>query len=322
MTHRQFPSMLILALGLAGAAALPGFPPPALAAQTTASHAQETFATPQDAEKALIDALRRGNKQVLRRVLGPGSDAVISSGDPVADEAARQRFLSSYDEQHKLVADARGRMVIQVGDNDWPLPLPIVQSAGRWQFDSRKGAEEIVDRRIGRNEIAAIRTSLAFVDAQKLYFQMTEATGAGAYAQRLMSTPGHHDGLYWPAAADEPQSPLAPLVEQAEEEGYPGENHSGKPIPYQGYYFRILKAQGPNAPHGAMSYMDGNRMTKGFALLAWPSRYGSSGVMSFAVNQTGIVFQKDFGPQTEKLARAITAFDPDLSWMRVDVVEK
>ena len=317
---RGFPtSLALLFLGLSAAAVVPGTLPPA-AAETAAKQPVRSFASPDEAVAAFVDALRKSDLHALYAVLGPGSGPLINSGDRVADEAARNRFLASYDARHALVADARGRMVLHVGDNDWPLPLPIVRKDGRWHFDSRQGAEQLVDRRIGENEIAAIRTTLAVADAQKAYFEMTRASGTGEYAQRIHSTPGHHDGLYWQAAEGEPESPLAPLVESAEEEGYPGANVSGKPVPYHGYFFRILKAQGPYAPEGAMSYLDGEHMTKGFALLAWPARYGVSGIMSFEVDQSGVVFQKDLGPDTEKLARAISAFDPDLSWARVDVV--
>ena len=175
-------------------------------------------------------------------------------------------------------------------------------------------------RRIGRNELAAVRILLTYVDAQKDYFERTKRqSGTGFYAERLISTPGHHDGLYWPAAADAPQSPFAPVVARADEEGYAGAFTGTRPIPYQGYYFRVVKAQGVNTPEGAKNYVKSGKMTEGFALIAWPSRYGSSGIMTFEVSQDGIVFQKDLGPKTESLAPAMTAFDADLSWDRVDV---
>jgi hypothetical protein len=287
-------------------------------ATTTVCLAVETprrsFATPAEAVSALVAAMRTGDAAAIHRVLGPGSEALIHSGDEVADEQAQRRFIAAYDARHSIAPDALGRMVLTVGDENWPLPIPIVASGGRWHFDSHTGAQELVERRIGRNEIAAIRTSVAYVDAQKLFFQMM-----GEYAQRLASTPGRHDGLYWPAAGGQPNSPLEPLVEQAVDEGYPGADPSGKQQPYQGYYFRILTGQGDDAASGAMDYLVGGRMTRGFALIAWPAIYGASGVMTFVVNQDDVVFQKDLGGATSSLANGISLFDPDLSWMRVDI---
>ncbi len=289
----------------------------------TATPTQATpFATPEAAASALIAAARADNVAAMHDVLGPGSVALLYSGDPVADEQAREKFVTAYDARHSLASDALGRMVLTVGENDWPLPIPIVKDNGQWHFDSFQGAQDLVDRRIGRNEIAAIRTALAYVDAQKLYFEIMLAEGAGAYAQRLASTPGRHDGLYWPAAAGQPESPLEPLIDQAVDEGYPGANMSGKPVPYQGYYFRILTGQGDSAPGGALNYKTGGRMTKGFALIAWPAIYGASGIMTFEVNQDDVVFQKDLGPATAALVPAIQLFNPDLSWARVDIVGK
>jgi hypothetical protein len=278
------------------------------------------FATPEEAALALVAAARADNLAAMRDVLGPGSGALVNSGDPVADDQARQKFVAAYDAAHALAPDALGHMVLTVGANDWPLPIPIVKDAGQWHFDSHLGAQDLVDRRIGRNEIAAIRTALAYVDAQKLYFDMMGAEGRAAYAQRLASTPGLHDGLYWPADEGQPESPLEPLIDQAVEEGYPGANLSGKPVPYQGYYFRILTGQGDSAPGGALNYVVNGRMTKGFALVAWPAAYGASGIMTFEVNQDDVVFQKDLGPETATIVRKMRVFDPDLSWTRVDIV--
>jgi hypothetical protein len=214
-------------------------------------------------------------------------------------------------------------MVLNVGKNDWPMPIPLVKQSAVWHFDTPAGAQEIINRRIGRNEIAAIRVSVSYVYAQMDYFARSkQATGTGEYAQRLVSTPDKHDGLYWPAAAAELVSPLASLVDQAIEEGYHGELVSGKPIPYQGYYFHILKAQGDSAPGGAKDYVTGGKMTGGFALVAWPANYGVSGIMTFLVDQDGVVFQKDLGTSTAALAGRTARFDPDLSWARVDISEK
>ena len=264
---------------------------------------------------ALIDALRADKQDALRSVLGPGSEKLLSSGDKYSDMAERQKFLAAYDEQHKLVPAETGQIILQVGKDDWPFPIPLSEADGGWRFDSRAGAQELINRRIGRNEIAAIRTSLAYVDAQAAFLAL-----AGQYAQRLASSPGQHDGLYWPAAEGEPESPLAPLMAQAQEEGYPGERVAGKPLPYHGYFFRILTGQGTSAAEGERNYLSGGRMTNGFALIAWPASYGASGIMTFIVNQDGVVFQKDLGPNTATVAAATKLFDPDLSWARVEVV--
>ena len=294
----------------AGSAALP---------KASASTTGQTFATSDEAVAAFVDALRGNKADALRAVLGPGSEKLLGSGDKYSDAAERERFLTAFDEQHQLVPAEADHMVLKVGKNDWPLPIPLVQADGRWHFDSRAGAQELVDRRIGRDEIAAIRTALAYVDAQKAFFALTGQNGRAEYAQRLVSSPGKRDGLYWPAAEGEPESPLEPLMAQVVEEGYPGERVAGKPVPYRGYFFRILTGQGTSSADGARSYISGGRMTNGFALIAWPASFGASGVMTFIVNQVGIVFQKDLGPNTAKIAAATKLFDPDLSWMRVDV---
>jgi hypothetical protein len=293
---------------------------PAAAPQISASPTGQTFGTAEEATAALVDALRSDKPAALQSVLGPGSEKLLSSGDTYSDAAERQKFLAAYDDNHKLVPAEPDHMIIQVGRDDWPFPIPLVQADGRWHFDSQAGAEELVNRRIGRNEIAAIRTALAYVDAQKAFFALTGQNGHAEYAQRLASSRGKHDGLYWPAAEGEAESPLGPLMAQAQEEGYPGERVSGKPLSYQGYYFRILTGQGTSAAEGARNYISSGRMTHGFALIAWPASYGASGIMTFIVNQDGIVFQKDLGPNTSTSAAATKLFDPDLTWARIDIV--
>ena len=317
---KPFVSVALCTAVLTGWLAIGPAPRLAVAAQATGAAGQLTFASPEDATAALLDAMKQGNQKQLLAVLGAGSEALINSGDRYADAANRQKFVENYEAQHKLAEVSPGHDVLDVGVNDWPLPFPVVQVNARWQFDSRAGAQEIVNRRIGRNEIAAIRVALTYVDAQRDYLERSkQAGGTGEYAQRLVSTPNRHDGLYWPAAAGESESPFGPLVAQAVEEGYPGDLVSGRPIPYQGYYFRVLKAQGPNAPGGAESYMAGDRMTGGFALVAWPASFGVSGIMTFVVDQDGVVFQKDLGKGTAAAAAAITRYDPDLTWARVEV---
>jgi Protein of unknown function (DUF2950) len=296
----------------------------ALAVGVCASEpAQQSYASSDDAAAALMAAARSHDTAALRTVLGPGSSPLVSSGDRHADEAAMRRFVDAYDAKHALVPEGSDRMVLEVGSNDWQLPIPIVQREGRWSFDPREGAQQIIDRRIGRNEIAAIRVCLVYVDAQNDFFErVKQETGTGIYARRLVSAQGRHDGLYWSAADGQDDSPLQPLVSQAQDEGYPGQMLNRSLAPYQGYFFRILSSQGAEAPGGAKEYMRNGRMAEGFALIAWPARYASSGITSFIVNQDGVVFQKDLGPDTARLAANIKQFNSDPSWARVNVTEQ
>ena len=305
----------ILALLLAtGAPAMAAPPAPAHAG---AESAGQTFDSPEAALDALVRALRDDKPEEVQSVLGPGSGPLVNSGDRIADHEARERFVTAYDEHHAILEAAPDRRTVEVGNNNWPLPIPIVRVGDRWHFDSLIGAEELINRRIGRNEIAAIKTALDYVEAQNAFF-----TQNGQYARRIVSTPGKHDGLYWPAAAGEPPSPLADLAEQAAEAGYPLDPRRDRQLPYQGYLFRILTAQGPNAPGGARSYVSGGRMTEGYALIAWPVSYGVSGIMTFIVDKDGVVFQKDLGRQTAQTASRITRYDPDITWARIDLVNK
>jgi Protein of unknown function (DUF2950) len=296
----------------------------ATAAEATAQKPKpalgQSFADPEQAAAALVATLRAGKLDAVKGVLGPGTDKLLSSGDPYSDAGERQRFLEAFDKKHQIAEREPGRATVLVGDGDWPLPIPVVRAAdGSWHFDAEAGAQELVDRRIGRNELAAIQACLAYVDAQKAFRAITEKGGQPEYAQLLASTPGRHDGLYWASREGEPESPLAPLMAQAVEDGYPGERTAGKQVPYHGYFFRILTEQGSDTPDGARSYIANGHMTGGFALVAWPAFYGASGVMSFIVNQDGTVFQKDLGPNTAFWGVTMKAYDPDLSWTRVDV---
>ncbi len=280
----------------------------------------QTFADPEQAAAALVAALRTDKLDAVKRVLGPGTDKLLSSGDPYSDAGERQRFLDAFDKKHQIVERERADATVLVGDGDWPLPIPIVKAAdGTWHFDAEAGAQELVDRRIGRNELAAIRACLAYVDAQKAFHAMTEKGGQPEYAQLLASTAGRHDGLYWPSREGEPESPLAPLMAQAVEEGYPGERVAGKRVPYHGYFFRILTEQGADTPDGARSYIANGHMTGGFALVAWPALYGASGIMSFVVNQDGTVFRRISGRTPPVWGVTMKTYDPDLSWTRVDI---
>lgn len=290
----------------------------AQAAPTSASAPRRSFASAEEAASALVAALRDHQEADLRAILGPQGDRIVDSGDRYADRELHQRFVALYDEKHTIDQKSPGHAELDVGSNDWPMPIPLVENNGHWTFDTNAGAQEIIDRRIGRNELSAIRTLLASVDAQHDYFSRArQANGGGEYATRLLSTPGQRNGLYWPVAKGEAESPLGPLVDAARDAGYPGELLGGKPIPYQGYYFRILKEQGPNGDGGAKSYVQSGRMVGGFALVAWPAAFQSSGIMTFIVGPNGDIYQKDLGPETARIAAAMTAFNPDLTWSRV-----
>ena len=271
----------------------------AQAPSANAPQPQRSFASPEEAVAAFVAALRDHKEADLRAILGPDADRVLDSGDKYADRELHQRFVALYDEKHAINQKSPGRAELDVGPDDWPMPIPLDENNGRWTFDTKAGAQTIVDRRIGRNELSAIRTLLACVDAQHDYFDLAkQAKGSGEYATRVVSTPGRRDGLYWPVAEGETESPLGPLIDSARDAGYPGELVGGKPIPYEGYNFRILKAQGPNGDGGAKSYIQSGRMIGGFALIAWPAVFESSGIMTFIVGPDGDVYQKDLGPQT------------------------
>jgi len=290
----------------------------AQAAPATVPEPQRSFASAEDAVQAFVAALRDHKEADLKAILGPDADGVIDSGDKYADQELQGRFVALYDQKHTIEQTSPGHAELDVGPDDWPMPIPLVESNGRWIFDTKAGAQAIVDRRIGRNELSAIRTLLAAVDAQRDYFERAkQAGGSGVYATRFISLPGQHDGLYWPVAEGEAKSPLGPLIDAAQEAGYPGELAEGKPIPYEGYNFRILKAQGPNGDGGAKSYIQSGHMSGGFAMVAWPAVFGSSGIMTFIVGPDGDIYQQDLGSRTARIAASMTTFDPDLSWSRV-----
>jgi hypothetical protein len=286
-----------------------------------AADAQQRFASPQAAGEALVAAARAGDAKALLAVLGPEADRLLHSGDEVADRAALERFAAAYEAGHALENSGDARAVLAVGEDRWPLPIPIVKDRAGWRFDTPAGEEELLARRIGRNELSAIQACLAYADAQREYYlRDPDGDGLLQYAQRFASAPGQRDGLYWEAGPDEAPSPLGPLFASAKEEGYAV--GTGKGEPFHGYRFRILTAQGPKAPGGAYDYEAGGKMIGGFAMLAQPASYGSSGVMSFLVSHDGVVYQKDLGPETDKAAAAITRFDPDDTWEAVDAADE
>jgi hypothetical protein len=251
----------------------------------------------------------------LDKILGPDGRDILHSGDAQSDKNALGRFVTAYDAGHKLVTDSPTKATLTVGADEWPLPVPLVKGAGGWRFDTAAGKTELLNRRIGRNELITIEACRAFVDAQREYASSDRGDGILDYAQRLISTPGKKDGLYWATKSGEPDSPLGPLFAKAQAAGYaPGK--SSAPQPFNGYYFRILQGQGPAAKGGAYSYLAHGKMMGGFALIATPATYGVSGVMTFMVNQDGEVFQRDLGPETVSMAAQIKSFDPVPGWKK------
>jgi hypothetical protein len=280
--------------------------------------AQEQFGTPEAAIEALVAAARSGDRNAILKVLGSDGKPVVGSGDPVADSNIRQDFVSAYDAKHAIEMEGDGTQTLVIGNDDWPFPIPLINKGGQWEFDTTAGLNEILRRRVGRNELSAIQVSLAYVQAQNEYASLDPAgAGRGVYAQRIVSRPGKKDGLYWATTEGEEPSPLGELAAQAAAEGYkPGTT----PIPYHGYYYRIITRQGATASGGAYDYLVKGKMIGGFALVAYPAEYGNSGIMTFMVNQDGIVFQKDLGPKTTKLVRKINSFSPDDTWTRIHAI--
>ena len=281
---------------------------------------QKGFASPEEAVKALIDAVKANNNQELLAIFGPEGKEIISSGDEVADKTAREHFLSKYQEMNKIEKETPDKAVVDVGSEDWPFPIPIVKKGETWVFDTQDGKEEILSRRIGRNELDTIEVMHAYVDAQREYVSKDrDGNGDIEFAQKIISTEGKHDGLYWETNDGKELSPFGPLVAEATQEGYTGKKtQSGQPKPYHGYVFKILKRQGQNAPGGQYDYVANGKMILGFALLAYPAKYGSSGIMTFIINQDDVVYQKDLGKNTAKIAESITKYDPDSTWTKVE----
>jgi hypothetical protein len=262
----------------------------------------------------LVGAAKSGDAKAILAVLGPDGKAIVASGDPVADSNAREKFIAAYDAKHALELEGDGTQTLILGDDNWPFPIPLVNKGGEWQFDTKAGADEILRRRVGRNELSTIQVAEAYVQAQNEYAALDPAgLGRGVYARRFLSKPGKKDGLYWPTKAGETESPLGDIAAKASTEGY---KFGGKPIPYHGYYYRILTRQGAGAPGGAYDYLVDGKLRGGFALIAYPSEYGNSGIMTFMVNHDGTVFEKDLGPETGRLAPKIEAFLPDSTWSK------
>ena len=286
-----------------------------LCSAASVAAAQQAFKTPDEAASALVRAAKAGDMKALVTVLGPDGEDIVSSGDEVADQATREKFVAAYDAKHKIDMEGDSKATIVIGQEDFPLPIPILRKDGMWRFDTAAGRDEILFRRIGKNELDAIQASLAYFDAQNEYAEK-DRTGAGmnTYAQRIISQPGKKDGLYWPVSQGEDESPLGELVAQATAQGY---RVGGGRTSYHGYYFKILAKQGPAAPGGELDYVVNGKMIGGFGLVAYPADYRNSGVMTFIVSHAGDVYQKDLGPNTARLAERMTSFNPDSTWQKV-----
>ena len=285
------------------------------------------YASPQEAVKALLAAAKADDAAELVNIIGPEGKDLIMSGDDVADKAARAALVKAYQARHSLVsyvadeqAGAPKRLFLEIGKNDWPFPIPLVadKSGQGWFFDGQEGVEELINRRIGNNELAAIEACQAYVDAQYDYYRLNpEKTALPHFAAKIVSSQGQRDGLYWESKPDEPASPLGALVADAADDGYAPASE-GEARAFHGYRYRVLTSQGPHAPQGAYSYVGNDLMFGGFALLAYPAKYGVSGIMSFMVNQDGVVYEKNLGQDTTRLASEITSFDPDQTWTKID----
>ena len=274
---------------------------------------QKSFPSAADAVKAAVAAAKNNDDKELLAIFGTQAKDLISSGDPVADKQRRAQFLKAYDEKNRLVAEGENAIVV-IGNKDWPFPIPLVKKGDAWVFDTEKGREEILNRRIGENELYTIQSLLAVVDAQREYaMKDRDKNGLLEYAQKFVSDPGKKNGLYWEAKAGEPQSPLGPIMAQARSEGYK-KQESGGPPPYHGYYYKILMAQGKDAAGGAYSYLVKGKMIGGFAVVAYPAQYGNSGVMTFIVNHDGKVVQKNLGKNTASVASAMKEYNPESTW--------
>jgi len=300
--------IIVVVLVIASLSAVSGVP-------STGAIKQRSFPSIDDAARALVDAVKTGNRKEMLAILGEDGKGIVWSGDEVADKRGRDRFVTAWDEQHHFEAGG-GKVVMVLGRDNFPFPIPIVPDGPSWRFDTAAGKEEILNRRIGRNELNTIQTCLAYVDAQREYYARDpDRDSLLQYAQKFTSAPGKRDGLYWPTKPGDAPSPLGVLVARARGEGYT--KKSSGPVAYWGYYYRILTAQGKDAPGGAYDYLAHGRMIGGFALVAFPAEYGVSGVMTFLVNQDGVVYEKDLGPQTEAIARAMKQFNPDNTWEKV-----
>jgi hypothetical protein len=273
---------------------------------------QRTFTSAEDAGREFFAAMQSQDEQAPLRILGPAAKDILSSGDPEEDSDARVGFVTKYEEMHRFVTEPNGTVSLIVGAENWPFPIPLVNNHGSWYFDTPAGKDEILFRRIGKNELAAVDACRELVDAEKQYF----ARPPNQFAQKLVSDEGGHNGLYWQGADDEADSPINPLIAYARQ-NLPADQ-VGQHVPFNGYMFRILTSQGRHAPGGAKKYVVDGKMSAGFAFVAYPVEYRSSGVMTFIVDQSGTIYEKDLGPDTTKLAQAMTVYDPNSTWHKTE----
>jgi len=274
---------------------------------------QKTFSSAEEASSAYVEAAQNNDAKALLEILGPEGKQIVSSGDEAEDAQSRANFVDRYQEMHRLVKEPDGTTVLYIGAKNWPTPIPLVNKGKLWYFDTEAGKKEILYRRIGRNEISAIHICQQLVAAEKEYY----STQHNEYAQKIFSDDGQRNGLYWKTAEGEPQSPIGPLVAWAVAEDNV-KSTDGGPVPYRGYFYHILTGQGENGPGGAKSYVVNGEMTEGFAFVAFPAEYRSSGVMTFIVNEDGVVYQKDLGPKTDVLAKAMKEYNRGASWQKAE----
>jgi len=277
---------------------------------------QQTFSSTEDAGRALFNAMKAPDDHALLAVFGAAGNDIVSSGDPIEDLDARTNFAAKYEEMHRFVTEPNGNVTLVVGAENWPMPIPLVYKSGAWYFDTLAGRDEILFRRIGKNELYAIQACSDLVDAQKKYYDGAPYSYAKQYAQKLVSDEGKHNGLYWQETGDQFNSPIDPLIAYARQ-NRPADQ-VGQHVPFNGYFFRVLTGQGPHATGGARNYVVNGKMTGGFAFVAYPAEYRSSGVMTFIVDKSGVIYEKDLGPNTTQLAQTMTVFDPDSSWHKAE----
>jgi hypothetical protein len=285
------------------------FPTRSVAQQT----GQKTFSSPEDASHALVTAAHSNDEKTMLDILGPDGKQIVSSGDDAEDASSRANFVEKYQQMHRLVKEPDGTTTLYIGAENWPTPIPLINRGKSWFFDTKAGKQEILYRRIGQNESSTIRVCQELVTAQKEYF----AAQHGEYAQAIFSDEGQRNGLYWKAVDGAPESPIGPLVAAAVAEGY-AKGQAGPPTPYQGYYFRILTRQGKDGRSGAKKYVVNGKMTGGFAFVAYPAEYRSSGVMTFIVNDDGVVYEKDLGKKTDVVGKNMKEYKPNSSWHQAE----
>jgi len=278
---------------------------------------QKTFPSPEEASAALFAAVQSNDEKALLSIFGPDGKQIVSSGDDAEDAQSRANFAQKYQECNRLVKEPDGTITLYIGAMNWPTPIPIVNTGNSWYFNTDAGKKEILARRIGRNEMSAIRICQELVAAEKEY----RSTRNGVYAQQIFSDPGKDNGLYWKASEGQPQSPIGPLVAWAVAEEY-AKSRGEPPVPFRGYFFHIVARQGKNAPGGAKSYIANGKMTEGFAIVAYPAEYRSSGVMTFIVGEEGIIYENDLGKKTEVLAKTMKEFNPTATWQKTDLVHE